>query len=168
MEIDIRNFWHFSLIKINGKKMLQESNRLMPASFEQIDEVYKALINTLEYYNDNSFDSESLEIEEERQKEEYSIECEKRFNQKEITPVHLYLILNESENTLKIGRSKNPEKRIKQLQCATGDKLILLKVANSMGKNEMDTHKKFNHLRLNAEWFKNDDSIIEYFEKIIK
>jgi hypothetical protein len=160
----IRNTWNFSLREIDGKIILKESNRLMPASFEQIEEVRKALINTIEYYNDNFFDSKSLEIEEERQTKEYLISYKKMLSEKKVIRDDLYLIHDETFDTLKIGRSKNPKSRLTQLQCATSNTLNILYIINGCGNKEKELHKKYAGLRLASEWFVNDGSIIRFFK----
>lgn len=77
----------------------------------------------------------------------------------------LYLILNTFDNTVKIGRSKNPHLRLKQLQTCTSHKLNLLYVINGMGCMEKELHNLFSGIQLSGEWFKNDGTIIKYFEE---
>lgn len=77
----------------------------------------------------------------------------------------LYLIRDTIDNTLKIGRSKKPQKRLNQLQIATSHKLELLYVVKDKGYLEEDVHKRFEKIRLASEWFENDSSIIKYFKE---
>jgi hypothetical protein len=76
----------------------------------------------------------------------------------------LYLIHDETFDTLKIGRSKNPKSRLTQLQCATSNTLNILYIINGCGNKEKELHKKYAGLRLASEWFVNDGSIIRFFK----
>lgn len=76
---------------------------------------------------------------------------------------HLYLILDENNNTLKIGRSRNPHERISTLQVSTSNRLKLLHTLKDMGSIEKEVHEQFSHLRLASEWFLYDPSIIYFF-----
>lgn len=78
-----------------------------------------------------------------------------------------YLALNPKTNLVKIGKSKNPEKRIKHHECACGCKLQILLIINH--DCESDLHKKFQHYRDDPrhEWFKNSDEIKEFIKQNI-
>jgi hypothetical protein len=80
----------------------------------------------------------------------------------------LYLIHDETFDTLKIGRSKNPKSRLNQLQCATSNSLNILFVKKDLGSKEKELHGLFDKLRLSSEWFKNDGQIIKYFNEILQ
>lgn len=75
----------------------------------------------------------------------------------------LYLIHDTVQNALKIGRSRNPQARLAQLQTANCNRLSMLYSIKGMGYLEKELHQMFGKIRLNGEWFENDGSIIKYF-----
>lgn len=81
-----------------------------------------------------------------------------------------FVYIIESENLYKIGKSKNPHKRIKQLQ--TGSERVLnlkyFKVVEDMLKAEQILHTLFNCSRKHGEWFKLTKTDLELLEKIFK
>jgi len=74
----------------------------------------------------------------------------------------IYLIHNTNNNTLKIGKSNNPEKRLKQLLTATSDELKLLKIIKGEDDNIFKTiYSDFHIVR---EWYKYSEHIVNTFE----
>lgn len=90
-----------------------------------------------------------------------SLEVKKKTNHGD-----LYLIHDLVLNTLKIGKSKNPQGRIGHLQLSTANKLSLLFTVKDRGVLEKEAHAMFSELRLASEWFKYDQSIIDYFSTL--
>jgi hypothetical protein len=65
----------------------------------------------------------------------------------------VYLIRDERDR-IKIGYAANPKARLRELQCATADRLTLIRVFVGAGHpTERWLHRKFRHLRLSGEWF---------------
>jgi hypothetical protein len=64
-----------------------------------------------------------------------------------------YFIINESRTKVKIGKSQFPEKRLKQLQTGTDEKLFLYGTAPGDKIEEQDLHRRFAPYRLRGEWF---------------
>lgn len=56
----------------------------------------------------------------------------------------------------KIGRTKDINKRIRQLNTARDENLTLVISCQTMDSLELEKilHRKFNHYRVNREWFK--------------
>lgn len=79
---------------------------------------------------------------------------------------YLYLIKDKDLNRLKIGKTVNPKSRLKQLQCASSNKFEMLFAIPNIGYMEKDVHKMLAKFKTNGEWFVNDKTIINYFEKI--
>jgi len=74
----------------------------------------------------------------------------------------IYLIHNTNNNTLKIGKSKNPEIRLKSLLTSTADNLVLLKIIE--GNNDSifkNIYKDYHFIR---EWYNYSDYIVNDFE----
>ena len=68
----------------------------------------------------------------------------------------LYLFQMRVTGAIKIGRSSNPERRIKQLQVGSPHRLRVLMVVPNQGGTEKDLHRRLNHHRLRVdkgEWF---------------
>ena len=83
----------------------------------------------------------------------------------------IYFILNIDSQGVKIGRSKNVEKRKNSLQTANPVELILLKAikvdSEKEAKNkESELHQKFAHLNILGEWFKFDIELQEFIQKL--
>ena len=90
---------------------------------------------------------------------------------KVIDPEFIYFILNTDSNAVKIGRSKNVEKRKSSLQVANPVELILLKTieinSEKVARNqEKKLHQRFAHLNILGEWFKFDPELQEFIQSL--
>jgi DNA-binding XRE family transcriptional regulator len=74
----------------------------------------------------------------------------------------IYLISHENQ-FLKIGYTKNINKRLSQLQVSSPVKLEVLHLIDGNVTIEKKLHVLFKDLRTSGEWFKFDSSILEYF-----
>jgi hypothetical protein len=74
-------------------------------------------------------------------------------NEKRVVVDHLYIIQNTVSNAYKIGRSKNPKKRLSTLNISSDHPLILVKTYTKMGFMEKEIHSIFSSKKLNTEWF---------------
>lgn len=82
------------------------------------------------------------------------------------TPKYVYFITEEPfNNKVKIGISKNPLKRLKQLQTGNPDKLVIRHSINSVDykKLERSLHAICKDLRGVGEWFHMSDSELNNF-----
>lgn len=68
---------------------------------------------------------------------------------------YVYLIQNLETSKYKIGISKNPKKRIKQLQTGSGEEIKLIHEFKSEFPRKVETamHNRYGHLRAHGEWF---------------
>jgi len=66
---------------------------------------------------------------------------------------HLYIIQSDLEGKIKIGRSIQPYKRLKQLQTGNPNKLRMIHVFENMGHLESYLHDVLSSFRLCGEWF---------------
>jgi len=153
-------------------EMIYQNNRYYPVSRAYLERISDAIQNTLKCFDNDGIDDiylDKLETEEknrriQEEKDRYKKEKEiKKFKPKD----HLYLIQNTENKCFKIGRSKNPKGRLKQLQIASHEKLILLFVLEEKGELEKEFHYIFDMIRLNSEWFHYDDSIIKKFKSLL-
>ncbi len=78
----------------------------------------------------------------------------------------VYLIVDEIQKVCKIGYAEAPKKRIKQLQTANVNPLILKVTIYGDMNLESTIHNLFKHLRIRGEWFKYEPEILRYFEDI--
>lgn len=80
--------------------------------------------------------------------------------------MYIYLIKNSEESYYKIGVSKDPKKRIKELNTGNSAKLLLVDMFETdyAYKIEGTLHRKYSYLKKHLEWF--DLSIIEELEFI--
>lgn len=70
---------------------------------------------------------------------------------------YIYFIGNKSRTSIKIGYSKNPEKRLKQLQTANAELLEILYVVEGGRVTERYYHNYFSDVyNKTGEWFEYD------------
>lgn len=74
-----------------------------------------------------------------------------------------YLILDTGSNLLKIGRSQNPNSRIKNMQIGCGSTLKLIHVFNA--DIEQILHYRFEKNRKHGEWFDVSASDVLYIAR---
>ena len=65
----------------------------------------------------------------------------------------LYFIQSDFTGMIKIGRSKNPKKRLKQLQTGNPNRLKLIASFKGKGEEEKYLHEELNRYKLKGEWF---------------
>ena len=137
---------------------------------EELDTLKKAIENTLMEYDKQGVTEEYIDsliakkkAEEEKKYEKYLNLCNK---EEKPCDTYLYLIKDTDLNRLKIGKTTNPNSRLKQLQCANSNKLEILYSIPNKGYMEEDVHEIFSSLRINGEWFFYDNKIIEYFKAL--
>lgn len=69
--------------------------------------------------------------------------------------------------SVKIGHSKNPKKRVKQLQTGSSSRILLLGSIEGGKELEKELHKKFNYIRIKNEWFLPHEDLVEYINENI-
>ena len=78
----------------------------------------------------------------------------------------VYFLYAKKARRIKIGYSKNPQKRISGLQTASPEKLIQLAVLNGKRELEQAIHLRFGYLRENGEWFRATDELFEWIHEV--
>lgn len=131
---------------------------------DELEQLKKAIEKTLLMYKNDCITDEYIVLQDE---EALKMEFE-RFNN--LSRSHkvpkeddLYLMHDVDANLLKIGRSVDAKKRLKQLQTANGHKLELLCVLKDQGDLEKEMQEKFVELNTNGEWYKYSDEIINEY-----
>lgn len=84
-------------------------------------------------------------------------------------PEYIYFIYDETNDSVKIGRAKNVDKRLRALQTANPHELTILKticVSNNKKavQYESQLHNNFKHLNLKGEWFIYNSELQSYIE----
>ena len=85
---------------------------------------------------------------------------------------YIYLIQSLENSYYKIGVSKHPKKRIKELQTGNASELRLIDTYQSEYANKIEKtlQRRYSHLRKEGEWFdmgiSNEASFIEECRKI--
>ena len=76
----------------------------------------------------------------------------------DLPDMFVYAIMEEDTKNIKIGISKDPEARLKQLQTGNSSKLYLVgyRKAENRFKEEKTLHQKNESLRIHGEWFYNE------------
>lgn len=75
----------------------------------------------------------------------------------------IYLITCLQNNSCKIGFSSDPKKRLTSLQTSNPYKLELSAIIDGDIIKEKELHEKFKEFSLLGEWFKYNQSIMEFF-----
>lgn len=77
---------------------------------------------------------------------------------------YVYLVKAAELNRYKIGRSKNPQIRFKDLQQQSPASLTLIHLIQCADavKTEKQLHKRFSHYRVGGEWFNLNADAVDY------
>lgn len=79
----------------------------------------------------------------------------------------VYFALNQDSNAIKVGRTRNLEKRMRTLQISSPARLHLIKFIQIDSYNEAEAlekslHQQVSALKLSGEWFKFEGELFEY------
>jgi len=84
----------------------------------------------------------------------------------------IYLLKSEDNGYYKIGKTINPEKRIKSLQTGNPEKIIIISKVNVesrfSSKIETAMHSQYSYAHKNGEWFDLDINDEVLFESNVK
>jgi hypothetical protein len=83
---------------------------------------------------------------------------------------YVYLIQSIEDEKLKIGVSKNPNLRIKNIQTGNGNKIKLIESYLTKYPNKIENilHNRYSYCRKTGEWFEYDLELIVNFKKICR
>lgn len=75
-----------------------------------------------------------------------------------------YFIQSGTGGPIKIGTTeRDPNMRLQALQCGSPNKLNLLGFSAQIG--EQETHRKFEHLHIQGEWYRATPELLDYIEE---
>lgn len=79
---------------------------------------------------------------------------------------YIYFIQGLCGGAIKIGYSKNPEKRLAELQTGYPDTLTILLMIPGTEATERTLHRQFEASRLKGEWFRPDKYVIDKIKEL--
>jgi ribosomal protein L30E len=77
----------------------------------------------------------------------------------------IYFIVDTDKNQVKIGYSKYPTNRLKQLATATSSNLVLAATIPGDRKSEVQYHRHFAMYKCRREWFELSPEIQEFINR---
>jgi hypothetical protein len=83
------------------------------------------------------------------------------------SPGFIYFIRGELTGRIKIGWATKPGERLKALQTASPDKLLIVAAHPGNGRDEKALHQQFAAHRVHGEWFEGVPEIIAHIQGII-
>jgi hypothetical protein len=78
----------------------------------------------------------------------------------------VYFIQQGRTGPVKIGCSRAPMRRLRQLQTASAEKLVMLGTCPGRPMDEAKIHDMFRHLRERGEWFKPDPLLLHFIQEV--
>lgn len=78
----------------------------------------------------------------------------------------VYFIQPVDGGPVKIGKSEDPRKRLREIQTGHPAKLQIVGLIDGDESLERELHRKFAHLRLEGEWFALENDLLEYINEI--
>lgn len=90
-------------------------------------------------------------------------ECNKTMETTETITQYVYMIMAKEDNTVKIGTSNDPNKRLKQLQTGNNKQLVIVGLIKGGQELEKNIHALFRESRIKGEWFKYTQEIEDFF-----
>lgn len=78
---------------------------------------------------------------------------------------YVYFILDRDLGVVKVGYSKDPDKRLLSLQTGNSSELELVHRISGTKRDEAVYHAEFAHLRLHGEWFRCEENLAELLER---
>ena len=83
---------------------------------------------------------------------------------KRFSPWTTYYIQGEVTKLVKIGKTRDLKTRLKNMQMASPDRLVVLKAHT--GDVEKTVHNAFRRFRLHGEWFSPDQELLDFINGV--
>ena len=145
-------------------------------TISEIEEIKEMLENTIQYYKGNGLNSDAIIKDENFRRVSEQIE-NSRFYQKEPEIKQkvkrlddLYVFRDNDNNSIKVGRSRNPKSRLKAISTSSSHDIETIAIHKRMGDFEEIVHNglKDAGLHIRGEWFVNDPKTFEIITKTIE
>jgi hypothetical protein len=78
----------------------------------------------------------------------------------------VYFVATECRRFVKIGRTRNLERRLRSLRSSSPVPLVMLKVLPGHHRTEQVYHDTFHVNRLNGEWFAADAGMLAFIDQL--
>jgi hypothetical protein len=78
---------------------------------------------------------------------------------------YIYFIVDYDKREVKVGYSKHPQQRLKELKTSNSGNLVLTKIVPGTRTDEKKYHKIFCHSKIRREWFKLTPEIEEFINR---
>lgn len=148
-----------SKLRLNGYFKLNDKN-VVSNKMNDIFEFYKNIFGRDPYYDLKA-------VNKEENKRERNLVIKQKLNN--VTDSEfVYVIGNLTHNICKIGYSKNPLSRIKEIQTGCPYKLQLFLVVGGNRTTESQLQKKYKRYKSNGEWFHYREELKHAVESIAK
>lgn len=89
-----------------------------------------------------------------------------RFTTADIETGHIYFILAPKAEAIKIGYSKSPLARFSNLKTGSPEELVFYGSIPGTRDGEIAMHRRFKHLRINGEWFRECGELYNFIEDL--
>lgn len=76
---------------------------------------------------------------------------------------YIYCMQTQTNKSLKIGLSSKPQQRLKNIQTANPEEVLLVSIFPGSKSDEKWLHSKFKKYHIRGEWFENSEEILHYF-----
>lgn len=168
MKFRLDSFNAYVINKVEGGYFLSNGNGFVIES-EQAIEIGKGLI---EFAKKHSKELEKYNINRNIELQKEINSYWKEMNEKTMKKVDKsgYIYLFECGGRYKVGYSKNPDRRLKELD-KRPFKLNIIARSKKLDKAydlEQELHQKLEKYRINGEWYEFSDDFVERIETLIK
>ena len=79
---------------------------------------------------------------------------------------YIYFLYAKKANTIKIGFTREPIKRLIKLNAFSPEPLQLIKLVLGTMLEEKKIHRQFQGIRLHGEWFKGTKELFQYIDTL--
>lgn len=125
---------------------------------------YSEIVSKINQHDNYNILAKYMTIEREVIKTEY-VERSSVYSRKNKKQKRCYLMIDSTTGYVKIGKSIDPEKREKTLQC---EKPTIKLLHYFEGDHESELHRKYSKKRIRGEWFNINNTIINNIIKKYK
>lgn len=81
----------------------------------------------------------------------------------DVPDIYTYFVQGEQGGNIKIGVSKDPDRRVRDMQTGSPERLVLL---GTLGEDqEQELHARFTHLRQHGEWFSPAPELVSFLTR---
>lgn len=137
-------------------------------------EVKELIDTTLDYYKRKGFTPDDVRMLNDTFSDEYfeeRLQAQKRSNEQVKKPRRkktvIYVIRDIKSSSLKVGKSRNPESRLRSHQTSNPNKLELIFQHSGYAEDEVMLHEKLKDagFHIHGEWFADSQEVLNIVQK---